>query len=128
MVSFNISNGKNNNQRGQALLETIITIIPVMCAIILFLILVYKSSFIIWIQYHLNEAIYCEETKLIQSRNYTSGIGRKNHRCLNKAKKAISSYWIDAKDIVYKNSKPLEYGVKIKWDQNHYTILKAQKK
>lgn len=124
------------SKSGQATVETLVILILISGLISGFLLYIYKASIALWTEYHLNQALQCENSKVLQTRRYLNQkkntqsrnktteternqkkSHRKNRNCLANAKADIQKIVPWYKVIVRRIDTSKEYEVVFKWDE-----------
>jgi hypothetical protein len=143
-----IKKNKSRKKRseGQATVETLVILVLIIGLISGFFVYIYQASVVIWAKYHLNQAIHCEESKVLQTQKYIdsriktskhmaalpiehgrSRPHRRNKNCLAKAKANIQKLTPWQKAEVRRNDVTKEYEVIFKWDKSRKILITAKR-
>jgi hypothetical protein len=142
---------KLNNQ-GQSLVESTVALLLLSILAGGFFVFIYRTSLIFWTEYHLNQAINCENSKVLQTKAYVANKApdrkfsstsfeaknpyhyqsnkphhRKNKNCLAKAKADIQKIIPWEKIEVKRRNYSDEYEVHTKWTKSSTLSLEASK-
>lgn len=128
------------NKKGQALIEFCVISIGIAPFLLLFFIYIYRAVVVNWSEFQLNEALYCEQTKILQNKNPIENKKNKvsttnpqrhhriNHSCLATAKRNINRLIYDEKANIYRNNEKNLYKVEFKWDEQKFATIYAENK